>query len=251
MRQTFFRGKCIAEKKWYEGNLIIEDENNCFIVGNEFGEVQVEPESVGEFTGTHAPNGNQVMEGDIVWAEILGGGKQKLIIAWGERGFVQIDEQGYRYTDWFPVIEVIGNIHDTPDFTLPKVRNEEPQGGNDPWRCEVCGSLEVQQQGWVDPTTGKVVSYNDCDRGDYWCDHCCEHNYIVRESELMKDIEEWWQQTDFETMEIITGLQEDDYDPADGSQAFVDACEQKWNALGVEEKIHIWYESTRDKSEDN
>ena len=251
MRQSFFRGKHIDEKRWYHGSLIIEDENNCFIVGTDFGEVQVEPDTVGEFTGQYCRKRCQVIEGDIVWAEMLGGRKEKLIIGWGERGFIQIDEQGYRYSDWFPVIEVIGNIHDTPDFKLPKVRNEELPTGNDPWRCEVCGSSDVQQQAWVDPSTGRVVSYNDCDRGDYWCEHCEEHEHLVRESELMKDIEEWWKQTDFETMEVITGLQQNDFDPADGFQAFVDACEEKWNTLSVEEKIHIWHESTRDKSNDD
>ncbi len=146
---------------------------------------------------------------------------------------------------------MIGNIHDTPDFKLPEIRNEEPPAGKDPWRCEECGSKDVQQRAWVDINDEENISYDDSGRDDYYCHHCDEHNYLVLESELMKKIEEWWKQTDFETMEVITGLVQDDFDPADGYQAFVDACEGKWNSLGVEEKIHIWHESTRDKSNDD
>ena len=55
--------------------------------------------------------------------------------------------------------------------------------------------------------------------------------------------EKWWMQTDFRTMEELTGLRQLDYDPEDGYQAFVDACEAWWNSHSENEKITIWKEN--------
>ncbi|MBP3529485.1 MAG: hypothetical protein J6K02_12605 [Alistipes sp.] len=52
----------------------------------------------------------------------------------------------------------------------------------------------------------------------------------------------WWRQTDFPTMERITGLRQSDYDPEDGCQAFVDACEAWWSGQSEEDQIRIWKE---------
>ena len=52
----------------------------------------------------------------------------------------------------------------------------------------------------------------------------------------------WWRQTDFPTMERITGLRQSNYDPVDESQAFVDACEAWWNEQSEEDQIRIWKE---------
>ena len=43
-------------------------------------------------------------------------------------------------------------------------------------------------------------------------------------------------------MERITGLRQSDYDPGDGYQAFVDACEAWWNGQSEEEQIRLWKE---------
>ena len=39
----------------------------------------------------------------------------------------------------------------------------------------------------------------------------------------------WWKDLDFITMESITGLREADYSSEDGSQSFIDACNEWWN----------------------
>jgi hypothetical protein len=120
---------------------------------------------------------------------------------------------------------------------------------SDPWRCENCGSLDVQAQGWIKPDTGKVISYNDCDRSDYWCKHCVDHHYIVRESELMeKTVEDWFaNHLRPDDDEVISGLKRDDYA---SDEEFETTCREKWNAHSNEEKISIWHELTRDKSND-
>ena len=52
----------------------------------------------------------------------------------------------------------------------------------------------------------------------------------------------WWRQADFATMERITGLRQSDYDPENGYQAFINACETWWNGQSEEEQIRIWKE---------
>jgi len=123
-----------------------------------------------------------------------------------------------------------------------------PPANPDQWRCESCGSLDVQQQGWIDPNTGKVVTYNDCDRGDLWCERCEEHNNLIMESELMKRIDEWFaNQLLPDDDEVISGLNRDDYASDEEYDA---ARKEHWNARSNDEKIQIWHELTRDKSND-
>lgn len=130
---------------------------------------------------------------------------------------------------------------------LEIVGDDEPPA--DPWRCERCGSSDVQQQAWVRPDTGEVVSFNDCDRGDYWCEPCGEHPRLVRESELMATIEKWFTgdlRPDGD--EVISGLTRNDFA---SDEAFETACKEKWDTRDVESKIGIWRELTRDKSNES
>jgi hypothetical protein len=53
----------------------------------------------------------------------------------------------------------------------------------------------------------------------------------------------WWYSVDFREMERITGYRQFDFDPEDGYQAFVDACDNYWEALSRKEKIEIWREN--------
>ena len=51
---------------------------------------------------------------------------------------------------------------------------------------------------------------------------------------------DWWGGTDFKEMERITGYRQLDFDPEDGYQAFVDACNKWWNEQTPDEKITLW-----------
>jgi hypothetical protein len=53
---------------------------------------------------------------------------------------------------------------------------------------------------------------------------------------------QWWYSADFITMEIVTGYRQSDFDPEEGYQAFVDACEDWWKQVSQKEKIQIWKE---------
>ncbi|MFS2717026.1 hypothetical protein AAH068_19150 [Bacteroides uniformis] len=49
---------------------------------------------------------------------------------------------------------------------------------------------------------------------------------IVSEQKQPEGWEEWWENTDFPTMERITGCRQTDFSPEDGYQEFVDACNE-------------------------
>jgi len=53
-------------------------------------------------------------------------------------------------------------------------------------------------------------------------------------------VNEWWGNCGFREMEMITGFQMTDFDPEDGYQEFVDACDEWWDKLPLKEKI-AWY----------
>ncbi len=119
----------------------------------------------------------------------------------------------------------------------------------DPWRCEECGSKDVQQRAWVDINDGENINYDDCDRNDYYCNGCSRHNYLVQESELMKTIEDWFaDHLRPDDDKVISGLRRDDFA---SDEEYAAACKAQWDARDVESKIHVWHELTRDKSDES
>ncbi len=117
------------------------------------------------------------------------------------------------------------------------------------WRCESCGSLNVQQRAWVNVNTTEVESFIDGGRSDYYCEGCEEHNRLVRESELIATIEKWFTGDLLpDDDEVISGLNRNDFAT---DEHFETACKEKWDARDVESKIGIWRELTRDKSNES
>lgn len=110
---------------------------------------------------------------------------------------------------------------------------------DDPWRCEECGSLAVQAHVWIDSNTKEVV-LGAQNRDEHYCTDCDANTYQIRQSKLMRNIDKWWHDRDFRQMERLTGFRQEDFDPENGYQAFVDACNNRWNALSTEEKIRLW-----------
>jgi hypothetical protein len=245
MKTTKFRGKHITTGKWLYGSLVIQGKR-CFIFPFEgepkhkSEETEVVPKTVGQITGETDKQGKEVWEGDRVHAEGIDDVILTLLIGRDKRGFIQTEEDGYRYSDWFPVIEVIGNIHDNSGSTLTEMPDEEVK---DLWRCKMCGSLSVQQRAWIDPNSIGVVHLECFDRDDFYCDNCEKNNYLIRESELLTKAVEWWGETDFRAMERITRYRQLDFSPEDGYQAFVDACNKWWNEKTTDDKISIYFEN--------
>ena len=127
MREILFRGKRADTGDWVKGfyiqkpNPFSEDGKpirHCIIDLFPFGH-DVDPETVGQFTGLLDKNGNQIFEGDVVEYREYG----NLAVVWDDGAFQLMREYTFydmldHYTTVFSV--VIGNIHDNPELLEEK-----------------------------------------------------------------------------------------------------------------------------------
>ena len=115
MKAILFRGKSVETNEWVYGSYILEKYGNTpYICYFEYGtfvnikQVEVIPETVGEFTGMTDKNGKPIFEGDIVlFCGIKGA------VVWKGHKFYVKSNLLLDFSD-DDCIEVIGNIHDNP-----------------------------------------------------------------------------------------------------------------------------------------
>lgn len=141
MREIKFRGKCIHSDIWCYGNYAtngIEAEIQGYDVYGEdvidWREVDVEPDTVGQFTGLKDKNGKEIYEGDIIGCH---NPNIKHLIFYNEEqgrfmaalgGDIENDYFGICGLDcsrWNATKEVIGNIHDNPELLEGGVNKSE------------------------------------------------------------------------------------------------------------------------------
>ncbi len=150
MREYLFRGKRIDNSEWIEGSLIIYDWDNNYVSiysTEEEMAFQVDPETVGQYTGLTDKNGKKIFEGDVFKFddEVWEGCNSECGMEWGSwavenYAVVGFDEDESRYdfvrykynensvradlhenhdlefSEFVEELEVIGNIHDNPEL---------------------------------------------------------------------------------------------------------------------------------------
>lgn len=142
MREILFRGKRIDNGEWVCGDICHHDGVTSYIGQHPADGSMVcydlDPDTVGQFTGLTDKNGKRIFEGDIVEATIIramGGGEETRkeigMIAYDNIGMIGLVVKYYAghriWSDLFQELtlsgcifdfgfEVIGNIHDNPDL---------------------------------------------------------------------------------------------------------------------------------------
>lgn len=130
MREIEFRAKRISDGEWVHGNLFISDVDGKthILCGSRRVtiEYEVEPETVGQYTGLKDKNGNKIFEGDIVRFEAYDDIGNEILyetfsIIWSNEYVSFLRKyRGAQDTELWIVqekpeeYEVIGNIHDNP-----------------------------------------------------------------------------------------------------------------------------------------
>ncbi len=130
MREILFRGKRKENGEWVYGNYAVTDNNEKqhFIFQNKAFEFEVDPETVGQYTGITDDNEKKIFEGDILGVTNDDPDYDYITKVYLNCNTLCVDVQGqdYDYTsigfateiwdDECDQVEIIGNIYDNPEL---------------------------------------------------------------------------------------------------------------------------------------
>lgn len=120
MRTIKFRGKSKRNGEWFYGNLYDKDEDgNTHICTTSNGCLNIDSETVGQFTGLIDNNGKEIYEGDIVKNEDSHGNTRINKVLFRNGCFI-VDDDYVLFK--LKNIEVFGNIYDNPELLQPSDR---------------------------------------------------------------------------------------------------------------------------------
>lgn len=132
LNDILFRGKRVDIGAWVEGVAFPHDNGRVTmfrqhrmdgsLIGNE-----VDPDTVGRYSGLSDINGTKIFEGDIV--QNVTNGKTAAVQWFSEHGAFMLWRKSENQVYWlydnnFSNIEVIGNIHDNPELLKGAPRDE-------------------------------------------------------------------------------------------------------------------------------
>lgn len=135
-RTIKFRGKRLDNGEWVYGSLLLWSDGDATILQNNDGnnnavwKREVDPSTVGQYTGLKDKNGKEIYEGDIMFLSDRGSHKEEVIVEHGLYGWTFYNPKtatfysdgshtyyavgNYRFM--FGTGVCIGNIHDNPEL---------------------------------------------------------------------------------------------------------------------------------------
>lgn len=130
MREILFRGKRKDNGEWVYGNYAVTDNNEKqhFIFQNKAFEFEVDPETVGQYTGITDDNEKKIFEGDILGVTNDDPDYDYITKVYLDCDTLCVDVQGQDYDctsigfaieiwdDECDQVEIIGNIYDNPEL---------------------------------------------------------------------------------------------------------------------------------------
>lgn len=128
MREYLFRGKRSDNGEWIEGSLIVYDWDNRYVsIYSTEEEIafQVEPDTVGHWTGFRDNDGDRIYEDDILKmiTRVKDGKKRIHTVEWCDKCGMWVlpgvtdDKLETDFTCfWGDDFKIIGNIHDNPEL---------------------------------------------------------------------------------------------------------------------------------------
>lgn len=129
MREILFRGKRIDIGEWVYGDLTLHRVGRAHIriwenlqFNPAYNAYEVDPETVGQYTGLTDKSGKKIFEGDIVRTYRNEETFDLMMVEWYEdsAGFVLAPQKHFCYyeslTNSHIYLEVIGKIHDNPEL---------------------------------------------------------------------------------------------------------------------------------------
>ena len=122
-RVILFRGIRKHGKGFVYGDLVRKFDTTYIVVyikeSNRYEDIEVIPETVGQFTGLLDKNGKKIFEGDIVHIDNYDEGWDSVVEFNGGAFAVDVEGRDYDYTaiGWTEYQSIIiGNIHDNPEL---------------------------------------------------------------------------------------------------------------------------------------
>ena len=116
-REILFRGKSKSTGEWVFGNLFDKDTKWRTHIGTTVRRCfDIDPETVGQFTGMTDKHGTKIFEGDIY---SMGDDSIKYVVVWRNCMFIgkQIGNNSYAGLNyWESEIKKVGNIYDNKEL---------------------------------------------------------------------------------------------------------------------------------------
>lgn len=120
-RVVKFRGRRLCDGRWEYGHYDKDSRGDAFIRHPDTDNPkridvwQVDPDTVGQFTGLYDRNGKEIYEGDIIYTDY----EMDAEVYWDEysASFSTRDEIGSNalWDSFAKTSEVVGNIHENPE----------------------------------------------------------------------------------------------------------------------------------------